>query len=61
MKYFVLYDLNDNIVVYLDNINELSNFTGLRIKDINYKFAISLFDFIFVVIDNIKYKVFKFN
>lgn len=61
MGFYVLYDLNDNIIVYLDNINELSNFTGLRVKDINYKFKNSLLDFIYVVFDNTKYKVCKFN
>ncbi len=61
MGFYVLYDLNDNIIVYLDNIKELSNFTGLRVKDINYKFKNSLLDFIYVVFDNTKYKVCKFN
>ena len=61
MGFYVLYDLNDNIIVYLDNIKELSNFNGLRVKDINYKFKNSLLDFIYVVFDNTKYKVCKFN
>lgn len=28
--YFVIYDLNDNIIAYCDNINELLNYTGVR-------------------------------
>lgn len=38
---YVIYDLRDNLIAYLDDISELSLFTGLRIKDINYKFNIS--------------------
>ena len=61
MEYYVIYDINDNIVVYLDNVKALSEFTGLRVKDINYKFKNASLDFIYVVLDNIKYKVFRFN
>lgn len=28
--YFVIYDLNDNILAYCDNINELLSFTKVR-------------------------------
>lgn len=37
-SYFVAYDINDVILAYLDSINELLEFTGLRIYDVNYKF-----------------------
>lgn len=36
--YFVVYDLNDNLICYIETKKELSFFTGLRLKDINYKF-----------------------
>lgn len=61
LEYYVIYDLNDNIVAYLDDINDLSKCTGLRKKDINYKFKKSLLSYIYVVFDNSKYKVFRFN
>lgn len=30
MEYFVIYDLNDNIIAYCDNIEELLKYTGVR-------------------------------
>lgn len=30
MEYFVIYDKNDNIIAYCDNINELISYTGIR-------------------------------
>lgn len=32
--YFVIYDLNDNIICYLDNYREIYRYTDLRISDI---------------------------
>lgn len=36
--FYVVYDLNDNIICYLHNNIELSLFSGLRSFDITYKF-----------------------
>ncbi len=58
MEYYVIYNLNDDIVAYIDTKKELSNFTGLRIKDINYKFKNR--KFINVVINEAFYKVYNF-
>lgn len=30
MQYFVIYDLKDNIIAYIDNIKDLLLFTGVR-------------------------------
>lgn len=30
MYYYVIYDLNDNIIAYLDTIDEVLSFTGIR-------------------------------
>lgn len=30
MEYFVIYDLNDNIICYCDNETEVVSFTGIR-------------------------------
>ena len=38
MEYYIVYDLNDNIIAYCDNITELINFTGLRKSQVKYKF-----------------------
>lgn len=57
-EYFVVYDMNDNVVCYLHNLLDLCRFTGLRIKDINYKFKNS--DYISVNVDKQKLNVYKF-
>lgn len=61
LEFYIIYDLNDNIVAYIDTKNELSAYTGLRIKDINYKFKHSLFDYIFFDVFNNRYKIYKFS
>ncbi len=58
MDYFIVYDLNDNLVAYLDNIYELVSYTGLRIYDINYKFKDH--DFIISRISKKTFKIYKF-
>lgn len=37
--YFVVYDNNDNIVAYIDNIEELSCFVKRRKRQLKYKFT----------------------
>lgn len=59
MQYFILYDNNDNIVAYFDNKIEMCNFTGIRFRDVNYRFKNK--NFIKVVIDNILYKLYVFS
>lgn len=61
MEYYVIYDLEDNVIAYIDTKNELGAYTGLRIKDINYKFKHSLFEYILVDIFNNRYKIYKFS
>lgn len=58
--YYVIYDLNDNIVAYIDSKIELSLFTGLRLGDINYKFKKSNNGFINCVVDHKFLKVYCF-
>lgn len=36
--YFVIYDLYDNIVAYLDSLDELASFTNRRKKQLKYCF-----------------------
>lgn len=59
--YFVLYDLDDNIICYFDNEIEVSIFSGLRIKDINYKFKNAIYNFVYCDIENARFKLFKFE
>ena len=59
--YFVLYDLNDNIICYFDNDIEFSVYSGLRVKDINYKFRHAMYDFVYCDIENTRFKLFRFE
>lgn len=38
MEYYVIYDLDDNIISYCDNLDELSRFTNRRKKHLKYNF-----------------------
>lgn len=58
-NYFIIYDVNE-MPIYIDNIYELSFYTGLRIKDINYKFKKSLYGYITSIVDNHIITIYKF-
>lgn len=36
--YYVVYDLQDNIIAYIDSLEELAEFTNRRKKELKYKF-----------------------
>lgn len=38
MDYYVIYDLNDNIIAYCDNLDELSKCINRRKKELKYRF-----------------------
>lgn len=38
VEYYVIYDKNDNIIAYCDNIDELSKFVNRRKKELKYRF-----------------------
>lgn len=38
MEYYVIYDKNDNLIAYCENIEELSNFVKRRKKELKYRF-----------------------
>jgi len=59
--YFICYDMQDNLICFLNDIYELHIFTGLRIKDINYKFKNSVTEYIVSVVNDKKYKFYQFN
>lgn len=59
-NYFVLYDLNDNIVCYLHSIYEVKKYLpNYRIRDI--KRRLINHNFINIYIDNLVYKLYKFS
>lgn len=60
MNYYVVYDVSDFIICYLNNIYELCIFSGLRIKDVNYKFKRAKDNVINIYVNNARYKVYKF-
>lgn len=38
MEYYVIYDKNDNLIAYCENIEELSNFVNRRKRELKYRF-----------------------
>ena len=56
--YYVIYDLNDNICFFANDSYELSEITGIRHKDINYRFKNA--DYIKTIINEKMYKIYKF-
>ena len=38
MEYYIVYDKNDNIIAYCENIEELSKFVNRRKKELKYRF-----------------------
>lgn len=59
-NYFVLYDLNDNIVGYFDNFEDLSRILKYRLSDLVHEYNRNNTDNIIVIIDNNKYKLATF-
>lgn len=58
MEYFVIYDNNDNLVCYIDSLEELSSFTGSLKKTLKFRFKNN--DFIRVIVDKVILNVYKF-
>lgn len=58
--YFVLYDMNDNIVCYIENFEELRKYLpNYRVRDIRRRFLNN--SFIKIVFDNTMFKIYKFS
>lgn len=38
MEYYVIYDKDDNLIAYCENIDELSNFVNRRKRELKYRF-----------------------
>ena len=58
MEHYIIYDLRDNIIAYIDSLEELSIFTKLRKRQLKYKLKNK--DFIYYTYDNSYRKIYKF-
>lgn len=58
MEYFVIYDLEDNIIAYVDSLEELSLVTKLRKRQLKYKLKNK--NFIYYIYGNSYRKIYKF-
>jgi len=38
LEYYVIYDKNDNLLAYCENLDELSKFVNRRKKELKYRF-----------------------
>lgn len=38
MEYYVIYDKNDNLIAYCENLDELSEFVNRRKRELKYRF-----------------------
>lgn len=59
-NYFILYDLNDNIICYYDNFSELASILNYRLSDLVHEYNRNKTDNIIVIINNVKYKLATF-
>lgn len=59
--YFVLYDLNDNVIAYYDNLNEFADSFNYLVRELRRKFNNSKEDFVYCDIDNTRFKLFRFE
>jgi len=58
--YYLLYDLNDNLVCYFDNILDLINKFNYRVPEINRKFKKSVLGYALLQMHGHKYKLYRF-
>lgn len=40
MEYYVIYDLNDDIVAYIDTLEELSIYVNRPLRELKYRFKL---------------------
>lgn len=60
-NYFILYTLDDYILRYFDNFNELSKIFNYKANDLVHEFNRYDTDRLVVVVDNTKYKLVTFT
>lgn len=60
-NYFVLYDLQDNIICYYHNFAELYKILDYRLSDLVSEYNKSNTNILIVIVDNKKYKLATFE
>lgn len=58
---FILYDLEDNIICYFDNYDELSKYINYTPRKLAYEYNFRNTDIINIVIDNKKLRLATFS
>ena len=58
MEYFVIYDKDDNLIAFCENLDELSKFVDRRKKELKYRFKNK--NIFYIQIPNLL-KIYKFN
>jgi len=59
-NYFILYDLNDNIICYFDNFTELSKYISYSLRDLIREYNRNKSNIKIIIINNQKYKLATF-
>ena len=59
-NYYVLYDVYDHAIAYCENYEELQKFTNLSLRNIVNNFKKAKDDFIFIVVNGKKFKLYRF-
>lgn len=59
--YYILYDIQDNICCYFDSVGEFLSYSLIPLKEFNRKFNKSMNNYILCDIDNVRYKLYRFN
>ncbi len=62
MNYYLIYNQNDDLTYYVDNLDELLTkfLPNYRKRDVIGRFKKSNYQYITIIIDNKLYKVFQF-
>lgn len=58
MEYYVIYDKNDNLIAFCEDLDELSKFVNRRKKELKYRFKSK--NIFCIQIPNLL-KIYKFN
>lgn len=58
-NYFVIYNLNDDIIAYIDDLDDLAKYTSLRKKQLKYK--LNNKEFIYYIYKDTYRKIYKFS
>lgn len=59
-NFFVLYNLNDEVISYFDNFDELSRYINYNLGKLVYEYKRYNTNIITIIIDNKKYKLATF-